>query len=97
LSILELALGRFPYHEVGAKMQVAHEGLGFWDLLDKIVQKDIPELPADKASEELRSFLSQCLNKLADKRSTAAELLVCLSILLLLLFPSSHFLLLSFF
>ena len=58
LSILELSLGRFPYHEAGNKVQVAQEGLGFWELLDKIVQKDTPELPSDNYSEDLRAFVS---------------------------------------
>jgi len=75
LSLLELALGRFPYHEAGNRLVPAEAGLGFWELLDKIVQKDAPELPPGNYSDELRNFISQCLSKTPENRPTSSDLL----------------------
>eukprot|EP01134_Creolimax_fragrantissima_P005305 CFRG5305T1 len=71
LTIMELALHAFPY-----PIKTEEGGLGFWDLLDYIVNQQAPVLPPDNNfSPEFRDFLSQCLQKDPSDRPTATELL----------------------
>mmetsp|Transcript_4153 Transcript_4153/g.10084 ORF Transcript_4153/g.10084 Transcript_4153/m.10084 type:complete len:274 (+) Transcript_4153:954-1775(+) len=78
LSLVECAIGRFPYPPAGA---VAAEtaSLGFWDLLDYIVEEAAPELPTGndypKFTPEFGSFVARCLQKDPKERSTAPSLL----------------------
>ena len=66
LSLVELATGQFPYPRTSA--------LGFWELLDYIVSHPAPTLP-DTFSGEMSDFVARCLQKEANDRATAAELL----------------------
>ena len=58
MSIIELALGKFPYIQSADDLKRAQEGLMFWELLQKIVGEDLPRLPEDKFSPEIRDFCS---------------------------------------
>ena len=84
LSLLECALGRFPYppSEPGqwtvGPLEKGADGcaLGFWDLLDHIVEESPPRLgEGDAFSAEFASFIATCLVKEPGKRAAAGELL----------------------
>ncbi|KAH9557055.1 hypothetical protein CY35_07G065800 [Sphagnum magellanicum] len=71
LTLLECALGRFPYQPPGED-----EGwLNFYELLETIVEQPPPVAPADKFSPEFCSFISACVQKEPRDRLSAAELL----------------------
>eukprot|EP00742_Colponemidia_sp_Colp-10_P006036 GILJ01006460.1.p1 GENE.GILJ01006460.1~~GILJ01006460.1.p1 ORF type:complete len:395 (+),score=49.26 GILJ01006460.1:109-1293(+) len=70
LTLVECALGRFPYPPPGSSTTT----LGFWDLLDFIVAEPAPTLP-ERFSPEFRSFVAQCLHKEPANRPTAHDLL----------------------
>ncbi|CAM6009425.1 unnamed protein product [Sphagnum balticum] len=71
LTLLECALGRFPYQPPGED-----EGfLNFYELLSTIVEEPPPVAPADKFSSEFCSFISACIQKEPSERLSAAELL----------------------
>lgn len=88
LSLVECALGRFPYppidHAVSNQEAAAAAGgggggssqmkLSFWDLLHYIVENPPPQLP-DTFSPEFRDFISLCLRKEPEKRGKLADLL----------------------
>ncbi|KAJ3036420.1 MAP kinase kinase Wis1 [Rhizophlyctis rosea] len=67
LSIVELALGRYPYQATKFDSLFAQ--------LNAIVSGEPPELPADRYSQECRDFVAKCLNKSPKERPTYAELL----------------------
>merc|ERR1712037_383647 len=87
LSLVECALGRFPYppidHAVSNQEAAAAAGggggglsqmkLSFWDLLHYIVENPPPQLP-DTFSPEFRDFISLCLRKEPEKRGKLADL-----------------------
>jgi len=68
LSLMEMALGRFPYFDANSSGQrpVA--------VLESIVNHDPPTLDAAEFTAELREFLSLCLHKMPEKRPTFDEL-----------------------
>lgn len=74
LSLVECATGRFPYpppdHSPAGKAP-----MGFWDLLDYIVEKPPPALPSNTHSPEFCSFINSCLQKDPKDRKSAADLL----------------------
>jgi len=49
--------------------------IGFWDLLDLILNNDLPEVPCPPFSPAFRSFISMCLTPDPKLRPTAAVLL----------------------
>lgn len=71
LALVECATGRFPYPPQGAS---SPEPLGFWDLLDYIVERPPPVL-AGSFSRECVQFVDVCLQKDPKNRATAQELL----------------------
>ena len=84
LSLLECALGRFPYPPcepgewtVGPREKGADGcALGFWDLLDHIVEETPPRLgEGDAFSADFAAFVATCLVKEPGKRAAAGELL----------------------
>mmetsp|Transcript_15172 Transcript_15172/g.38498 ORF Transcript_15172/g.38498 Transcript_15172/m.38498 type:complete len:142 (+) Transcript_15172:430-855(+) len=84
LSLVECALGRFPYppQNTAEESGADHEGAGaaapmklsFWDLLHYIVENPPPELP-QTFSPEFRDFVSLCLQKEPEKRAKVTDLL----------------------
>ncbi|GAM26482.1 hypothetical protein SAMD00019534_096570 [Acytostelium subglobosum LB1] len=78
LTILECALGRYPYirdDNNGTMLTVESMGLNFWTLLDFIIKEPVPFLPPDRFSVEFCSFISDCLQKEPEERPSAASLL----------------------
>ncbi|KAG2423998.1 hypothetical protein HXX76_014824 [Chlamydomonas incerta] len=70
LTLLECALGRFPYPPPGE----TGVNLGFWELLEYIVMEPPPALPTDQFSPELCDFVGRCLQKDAAARPSVAAL-----------------------
>ena len=78
LSIMELAMGEFPYPMAAAQGNQGGQGgfnMGFWELLDYIVEKPVPVLSATKFSSEFCDFVRICLRKDPHDRPSAHELL----------------------
>lgn len=69
LSAIEMALGRYPYPPETYANVFAQ--------LTAIVHGTPPELPEEGYSESARDFVARCLDKIADRRATYGELLVC--------------------
>lgn len=65
LSIMTIALGKFPYDSKS----------GYWELLHSIKELPVPELPKQKFSREFRDFLSKAMQKDQYDRPSAKELL----------------------
>ena len=73
LSLVQGALGSFPYASGAGG---GGPSLGFWDVLDKIVEGPAPELPPGRGlSDEFRDFVARCLAKDCAARATSQELL----------------------
>jgi len=70
LTIVEMALGKYPYLDPG----VDKNKLSFWDVLECISSKPVPKIP-DTFSNEMKDFIAICLRKEAGTRSSASELL----------------------
>jgi len=77
LSLVECALGRFPYPptEPGSEQESQPMKLSFWDLLHYIVENPPPELPANQFSAEFRDFVARCLCKQPEQRAKVQDLL----------------------
>jgi mitogen-activated protein kinase kinase len=67
LSIIEIAIGRYPYPPEAYTNILAQ--------LKTIIQDDAPTLPADRYSPEACQWVASCLIKAPDGRATYAELL----------------------
>ena len=72
ITILELATLRFPYPP--APPAAPQQRLGFWDLLDCIVESPPPAPPAT-ASAPLASLVTACLQKQPAARASSSALL----------------------
>lgn len=68
LSIIEFAIGHYPYPPETYQNVFAQ--------LTAIVHGDPPALP-DRYSETARDFVAACLEKVANRRPTYGQLLVC--------------------
>lgn len=66
LSILEMALGRYPYPPETFD--------NIFSQLSAIVDGPPPKLPADKFSDEAQDFVSLCLQKIPDRRPNYSNL-----------------------
>lgn len=78
LSLLELAIGRFPFDADGtsAGTRASAGPMGILDLLQKIVNEPAPRLPKNKAfPPSLEKMIEHCLIKDPEKRPSPQELL----------------------
>ncbi|KAE8675024.1 Mitogen-activated protein kinase kinase 1 [Hibiscus syriacus] len=71
MVVLECAIGRYPY------MQSEDGGScpDFYELWEAIVQNPPPSAPPDQFSPEFCSFVSACLQKETEKRTSSVDLL----------------------
>ena len=80
LSLLELAIGRFPFDTDGssAGTRASAGPMGILDLLQKIVNEPAPRLPKNAAfPRSLELMIEHCLIKDPDRRPSPEDLLVC--------------------
>lgn len=80
LTLLELAIGRFPFDVDGnsAGTRASAGPMGILDLLQKIVNEPPPRLPKNKAFPlSLEKMVECCLIQDPDLRPSPQELLVC--------------------
>jgi serine/threonine protein kinase len=68
ITIMELALGRFPFPPDEKPLTV-------FELLEYIVHEEAPTLPKGNFSEDLEKFIAKCLIKDHAKRPSPSELL----------------------
>ena len=64
LTIVECALGHFPYPRAQ----------GYWGILQAVLKEPSPSLPADEYSPELLDFVAHCLRKDPSERPSARKL-----------------------
>lgn len=69
LSMIEMALGHYPYPPETYANVFAQ--------LTAIVHGEPPELPEDSYSDEAKDFVARCLHRIPELRASYAELLVC--------------------
>jgi len=74
LTLVECALGRYPY-SANANSAQTGQPVSFFELLDFIVQSPAPTLAANEFSPEFCSFVEDCLQKAPEERPSASELL----------------------
>eukprot|EP00762_Andalucia_godoyi_P000854 ANDGO_03829.mRNA.1 Mitogen-activated protein kinase kinase 1 len=70
LSLVELALGEFPYKKI-----IGGRDITFWALLTIIRSQPAPSLPKSHFSEDFISFVDCCLRKDPADRPSCSELL----------------------
>ena len=58
LTLVECALGRYPYPFEGDEPKE----LGFWDIVSYVSEKDSPKLP-NTFSDDFKNFIGICLRK----------------------------------
>ncbi|KAK6336553.1 MAP kinase kinase (MEK) [Orbilia brochopaga] len=77
LTMMELALGRFPFGSDGASgdKRASSGPMGILDLLQSIVNEPAPKLPEGKYPAELAEFCDKCLLKDPEQRPSPADLL----------------------
>ncbi|KAJ5162400.1 Dual specificity protein kinase FUZ7 [Penicillium capsulatum] len=77
LSVMELAVGRFPFDssDSAAGNRASAGPMGILDLLQQIVHETAPKLPkSDAFPPILHDFVGKCLLKKSDERPTPKEL-----------------------
>jgi mitogen-activated protein kinase kinase 1 len=70
LSVLECALGRYPYYDATNTEKASTA----FQIMDLVVTKAVPESPAT-CSEAMKDFISICLRKESGTRTSASKLL----------------------
>jgi mitogen-activated protein kinase kinase len=81
LTVMELAVGRFPFDssDSAAGDRASAGPMGILDLLQQIVHEPAPKLPkSDAFPPILHDLVAKCLLKKPDERPTPRELYVCL-------------------
>ncbi|KAI9012777.1 kinase-like domain-containing protein [Gaertneriomyces semiglobifer] len=68
ITLMELALGKFPFPPEGKPLSV-------FELLEYIINEPVPTLPPQDFSQELQDFLTRCLIKDPTARPTPSQLL----------------------
>ncbi|CAN6699385.1 unnamed protein product [Malus baccata var. baccata] len=71
LVVLECAIGRFPYMQ----SEDQQSWPSFYELLEAIVESPPPSAPPDQFSPEFCSFVSSCIQKDPQRRSSSSDLL----------------------
>ncbi|PQQ10665.1 mitogen-activated protein kinase kinase 6 isoform X2 [Prunus yedoensis var. nudiflora] len=71
LVVLECAIGRFPYMQ----SEDQQSWPSFYELLEAIVESPPPSAPSDQFSPEFCSFVSTCIQKNPQDRSSSLDLL----------------------
>ncbi|KAM6583305.1 hypothetical protein CsatB_010307 [Cannabis sativa] len=71
MVVLECAIGRFPYMQ----SEDQQSWPSFYELLEAIVENPPPTAPSDQFSPEFCSFVSACIQKEPEKRSSSLDLL----------------------
>ena len=82
LTIMELAIGRFPFDasDAAAGDRASAGPMGILDLLQQIVHEPAPALPkSDAFPPILDQMIQKCLLKNPDERPTPRQLYVCQS------------------
>ncbi|TIA44232.1 MAP kinase [Aureobasidium pullulans] len=75
LSLMELAIGKFPFHSENGEDDDLAGPQGILDLLQQIVLEPSPKLPkSDAFPKILHDVIDKCLMKNPDDRPTPAEL-----------------------
>lgn len=76
LTLMELAIGKFPFHSDNADDAGGPQGI--LDLLQQIVHEPSPRLPqSDAFPDILHKIIERCLEKNPDNRPTPQEVWVC--------------------
>lgn len=77
LSIMELAIGKFPFNAGDVNSDGECAPAGILDLLQQIVHEPAPKLPkSDAFPGILEDMIQKCLSKQPDERPTPQELYV---------------------
>jgi len=71
MVVLECAIGRFPYMQ----SEDQQSWPSFYELLEAIVESPPPSAPSDQFSPEFCSFVSACIQKNPQDRSSSLDLL----------------------
>lgn len=69
ITLMELALGRFPFPPEG-------NALSIFELLQHIVNEPVPQFPPNKYPKILTEFVDKCLVKDVQERATPSDLMV---------------------
>lgn len=80
LTVMELAIGRFPFdsNDAAAGDRASQGPMGILDLLQQIVHEPAPRLPeSDAFPPILDDMIQKCLLKCPDERPTPRQLYVC--------------------
>lgn len=84
LTLMELAIGKFPFApDYDADGEEINGPTGILDLLQQIVMEDPPRLPkSDAFPQILENMIASCLMKAPEQRPTPQQLYVCISLVL---------------
>jgi serine/threonine protein kinase len=78
LSIMELAIGKFPFAASEQLSDAESAPAGILDLLQQIVHEPAPQLPkSDAFPPILEDMIQKCLYKEPERRPTPQDLFVC--------------------
>lgn len=78
LTIMELAIGKFPFAASEQLSDAESAPAGILDLLQQIVHEPAPKLPkSDAFPQILEDMIQKCLYKEPERRPTPQELFVC--------------------
>ncbi len=80
LTIMELAIGKFPFAASEQLSDAESAPAGILDLLQQIVHEPAPQLPkSDAFPQILEDMIQKCLYKEPERRPTPQDLFVCSS------------------
>lgn len=78
LTVMELAIGKFPFAASEQLSDAESAPAGILDLLQQIVHEPAPQLPkSDAFPQILEDMIQKCLYKEPERRPTPQELFVC--------------------